>query len=105
MINKLSVITIDHNETSSIKSPSWETSGITSGTQALSRTDGLPFWTEKTGTGVGRLIEYYISPDVKEEDNSKLLLRDKRFRKSIERAREQMRGGSPYLHHNEVFGE
>lgn len=105
MIKKLSVANIDHNETSSIESPAWKTSGIASGTQALNRTAGLPFWTEKAGTGVGRLIEYYINPDAKEEDKSKLLLRDKRFRKSIERAREQMRRGSLYLRHNDIFGE
>jgi hypothetical protein len=105
MITKLSVVTIDNNENSSIKSPAWETSGIASGSQALNRTSGLPIWTDKAGTAVGRLIEYYISPDVKDEDTSKLLLKDKRFRKSIERAREQMRRGSLYLRHNDIFGE
>lgn len=105
MIKKLSVVTIDHNETSSIESPAWETSGIASGTQALIGTAGLAFWTERVGTGVGRLVEYRISPYVKEENNSELLLNDKRFRKSIEKAREQMRRGSLYLRHNDVFGE
>ncbi len=105
MIKKLSVVTIDHNETSSIESPAWQTSGIASGTQALTGTAGLAFWTEGAGTSVERLIKYYIGPDVQEEDNSKLLLKNKRFRKSIERAREQMRRGSLYLRHNDVFGE
>ena len=105
MIIKLSVLTIDNNGTSSIESPAWETSGIALGTQALNRTSGLPLWTDEAGTGVGRLIKYYISPDVKDEDTSKLLLKDKRFRKSIERAREQMRKGSLYLSHSDVFGE
>jgi hypothetical protein len=93
------------DNTSSIESSAWETSGITSGAQVLNRTSGLPFWTEMVGTGHERVIEYDIIPDVTEDDNSNLLIRDKRFRKSIERAREQMRKGGPYLLHNDVFGE
>ena len=105
MIIELSVETIDNKGTSSIKGPACETSGIASGTQALNRTSGLPLWTDEAGTGLGKLIKYYISPDVKDEDTSKLLLKDKRFRKSIERAREQMKKGSFYLSHSDVFGE
>lgn len=99
-------VNIVPEERSTIESPTWQTSGIASGMQALSRTTGLPFWTERPGTAVGSSDRYFfLSPDVKEEGVSELLLKDERFRDSIERAKKQMRKGGPYLHHNDVFGE
>lgn len=40
-----------------------------------------------------------------EEDLSKILLENEAFRESITRAREQMRAGTHYFSHEEVFGE
>jgi len=105
MTKKLSDVTIDHNEASSIESPTWQTSGIASGMQALRRTAGLPVWTESIGTGIESPIEYYITPLINEEGISELLLKDERLEKSIAEARKQMRKGGPYLMHNDIFGE
>lgn len=99
-------VNIVPEERSTIESPAWQTSGIASGMQALSRTDGLPFGARRPGTAVGSSDRYlFLSPDVKEEGVSGLLLKNKRFRDSIERAKNQMRKGGPYLCHNDVFGE
>ena len=99
-------VNITPEERTTIESPSWQTSGITSGMQALGRTSVLPFCTERSGTAVDSSDRYFfLSPDVKEEGVSEVLLKDKRFRDSIERAKKQMRKGGPYLHHNDVFGE
>jgi hypothetical protein len=42
---------------------------------------------------------------IEQKDISKIILEDEDFRESIMRAREQMRKGTNYLSHEEVFGE
>lgn len=105
MTTKMSEVTIDRKDGSIIESPEWQTSGITSGSQVLPGTAGLSFWTGESSTAVEGINEYVSIIEVGGEDISKLLLADEQFRESIERAKEEMRRGEPFLSHKDVFGE
>lgn len=100
----LSEITIEHDAGSTIETPEWRTPGITSGSQVLAGTASASFWGGGASTAIERTSRYVQIIEV-EKDITNLLLADEQFRESIERAREEMRAGGPYLNHEEVFGE
>lgn len=100
-----SEITIEHDPGSTMDTPEWRTSGITSGSQVLSSTGSASFWSGAASTAIEGTSKHAWVIEVEEEDISNLLLANEEFRESIERAREQMKSGGSYLSHEEVFGE
>ena len=96
-------IIIEHHEGSSIVSPAWGTSGISSWSQVMVSTGGFSYWSADPTTAIG---EKAILCDLEDEqlDLSKMLLEDNEFRKSIHRARNELRRGDVYFDHEDVFG-
>jgi len=56
-------------------------------------------------TSIAEFNEKEFGPVETEEDMSKILPESDDFRESIKRAREQLRTGTHYFSHEEVFGE
>ena len=96
-------ITIDHHEGSSIGSPAWGTSGVSSWSQVMVKTEGFSHWSAEPATAIGQAALYDFEDE--QLDLSKMLLQDNEFRKSIDRARHELRRGDVYFDHEDVFGE
>ena len=97
--------TIERREGSAIMSPEWQTSGITSGSQIMSGTGAFSFWPEKSTTSVPSIAMHKIIYDAEPYDISKAILEDDEIKLSIERAREEMKSGAPFLSHSDIFGD
>lgn len=105
MAHTYSQLSMKFGESSTIESPAWETSGISTGFQVLNQTAGSQYWAGGQATAIGSSDEYLYTIEFAVDDVSDLLLNDEQFRESINRGRNQMRLGGPYLSHDDVFGE
>ena len=97
--------TIERREGSAIRSPEWQTSGITSGSQVMGGTGVFASWSEASTTPVSSDVMVEIINDPEASGISEAILEDDEIRLSIERAREEMKRGAPYLSHHEIFGD
>lgn len=100
-----SEVTIEIEEGSSIESPKWDTSGITSGSQILAGTAGASLWSGEASTAAEKVSWLYGPVIIEDLGISKLLSDDIHLSQSITRARKEMAEGAVYLTHDELFGE
>ena len=105
MSNESTEYTTEQREGSATLSPEWQTSGITSGSQVMSGTGVFAFWPEKSTTSVSSIAMHKIIYDPETYDISKAILEDDEIKLSIERAREEMKSGAPFLSHRDIFGD
>ena len=94
-----------YEEDSSILSPTWQTSGITMGSQVLSGTAGLSILFGEPSTAAERLEGYFEFIEVEQEVPIAFPEENNLFWESIEKAKKEMRRGVPYLTHDDVFGD
>lgn len=105
MDNNLSEVTIKYEDDSTLESPKWETSGLALGLQWVMGTAGVPVWGKEASTAAEILYERFVPIEFENVDVSLKLIEDEKFKKSIERGRDQIRKGGPYLNHEDVFGD
>lgn len=103
MRTKVSEVYVAQGEDSSILSPAWQTSGITMGSQVLSGTAGISFLPGELSTAIERVEGVFELVEVEHVEPGAFLNVDPLLRQSIEVARNEMRRGSNYLSHDEVF--
>lgn len=85
------------------ESPTWKTSGITSGMQVMSATAGNAAWIIE-GTSAIESIGTFFAVEESKIDLSEAITEDDNLMHSIRKAKNEMRRGDAYFSHEDVFG-